>query len=444
MRRIFCIASRIENHMKKFCLFAFASFCLFASPVLAQTDIKISGAQTGFPVAVPRLCDNGVGTEVASKIAQVIAKDLQIAGIFKVLNQDSYVEQAGKCGGPEQVAYSDWSVIGAEGLVKGEIRSGSQGLEVNMYLHDVQQKKPVVGKKYEGTTEDASRIAHKFANEIIKFFTGELGVFGTRLAYVSKVGRFKEIFIMDVDGSNVRQLTRDNGLAMSPSWSPAGDKLVYTSYRTRKPELYTMSPDGGSPRQLTDRQGLEIGAKFSPDGSSILTSAAINGVSKLVRLDLSGRIVSRLTDSGSDAIDVSPSYSPDGSRVAFCSNRSGGPQIYLMSASGGEAKRFSFANSNYCTSPAWSPKGDKIAYVCRAGGNQIFIASPNGGPVTQLTYAGDNEDPNWSPDGRFLAYSSNFGGGPRNIAIISMLGGTPTRITFARSEDGQPAWSPRE
>lgn len=410
----------------------------------AQTNIVIdqaSGRQ--YPVAIPQLCDAGAGSEAARKIAEVITKDLQITGLFKIINPNSFVESPGKCSEPDRVAYSDWSVIGAEGLVRGDIRGGADGVDVRMFLHDVQQQKAVIGKRYSASGGDLNGIAHKFANEIVKFFTGEPGIFGTRIAYVSKVGRFKEIFVMDLDGSNVRQLTRDKGLAMSPSWSPNGDKIVYTSYRSRKPELYTISPDGGEPRQITERQGLEIGAKFSKDGRTLVTSAAIAGVSKIAILDLEGRLVKRLT--GGDSLDVSPSLSPDGRRVVFCSNRAGGPQIYVMSIDGEPATRVSFANSNYCTSPSWSPKGDKIAFVCRAGGNQLFVANPDGSQTTQLTFAGDNEDPNWSPDGRFIAISSNGGGGPRNIAIYSLLakGAPATKITFSRSEDGQPSWSPK-
>ena len=433
-------------------IFAVVAFMLsglvLSVPVLtpefasAQTDITISQPKSGFPVAIPRLCDAGGASEPAIKIAEVVAKDLQISGLFTVINSASYIEAAGKCGGPDKATYSDWSVIGAEGLVKGEVRDTGGGVEVRMFLHDVLQQKAVVGKRYEGSAQDYSRIGHKFANEILRYFTGEAGIFGTRLAYVSRVGRFKELFIMDVDGSNVKQLTRDAGLAMSPSWAPTGDRLIYTSYRSRKPDLYFISPEGGAPRQLGERQGLEIGAKFAPNGGSIISSVAIAGVSKIALLDLNGRMLKKLSGGG-DAIDVSPSFSPDGSRVAFTSNRAGGPQIYIMSVNGEPAKRVSFANSNYCTSPAWSPKGDKLVFVCRAGGNQLFVTSPDGGPVTQLTFAGDNEDPSWSPDGRFLAFSSNLGSGPRNIVILSLLGGQPTRITFAKSEDSSPAWSPK-
>lgn len=411
----------------------------FCTPVFAQTDIHISGAQAGFPVAVPQLCNTGGADDAAVRIPELIAKDLQISGLFKVLNPATFIETPGKCGGPQSTAFSDWTVIGADGLVKGDIQSTGTGLRAELYLLDVLQQKVVIGKRYEAEAADAAKIAHRFANEIMGYFTGTKGIFGTRLAYVSKIGRFKELFVMDLDGSNMKQLTRDKGLAMSPSWSARGDSIIYTSYRTREPELYTNSPRGGEPRRITSRPGLELGAKFLPDGN-VITAASIDGVSKIVIMDTRGQVVRKLTVGSS--IDVSPTLSPDGSQVAYCSNRSGGPQIYVMPFGGGESRRISFAESNYCTSPAWSPLGDKIVFVCRQGAFQLFVASPNGGAPAQLTFAGDNEDPAWSPDGRFIAFSSNFGGGAKSIAVLSLLGGSPTKVSSAIAEDSQPSWSP--
>lgn len=415
---------------------------IVANPAFAQTDLRITGPQSGFPVAVPRLCDGGGASDPASGISEVISKNLQISGLFQVLNPSTFVESPGKCSPADNIAYSDWTVIGAEGVVRGEVKSTGGGqVEVTMYLHDVLQQRAVVGKRYQGEAGDFRRMAHRFSNEIVKYFTGEPGFFGTRIAYVSRVGRFKELFIMDTDGSNIRQLTRDQGLAVSPSWSPAGDRIVYTSYRTRKPELFMISPDGGVPKQLTRREGLELGAKFAPDGTKLLASATLAGSSNLVFFDLRGGLLSNLTRGR--AIDVSPSYSPDGSQVAFCSNRSGNPQIYIMPTAGGNAQRISFTKSNYCTSPAWSPKGDKIAFVCRQSGNQLFVSAPDGRQSVQVTFSGNNEDPSWSPDGRYLVYSSsNANGAPRNILMRMLAGGSPMQITFAKSEDSQPAWSP--
>ncbi len=425
-----------------------AGITMLSSAASAQTEIHITSPKSGFPVAVARPCnagvgDAGAGVDVAGKLSEILTRDLQIAGIFQILNPSSFVEAPGKCGSAENVAYSDWSVIGTQGLVKAQVSPGQgNGVEVRMYLHDVQQQRAVVGKQYQADPRDINKVAHKFANEIMRYFTGEPGPFGTKVAYISKVGRFKELFLMDLDGSNNQQLTTDRGLVLSPSWSPQADRIVYTSFRTKKPELYTMSVDGAAVRQLTKREGMELGAKFSPVGSSMIASFSADGITNLFALDLRGNVTSQLTSGG--AIDVSPSFSPDGSKIAFCSNRGGGPQIYVMPSSGGAAQRISYSDSNYCTSPAWSPKGDKIAFVCLQGGvTQVFIAPAAGGQNSQLTYVGRNEDPNWSPDGRFLAFASTMGRDKKNLFVASLIGsGSPVQITFSNSDDSQPAWSP--
>ena len=406
----------------------------------AQTDLHIAGAKVGFPIAVPQLCDTADGGSISQDIATTIIKDLELSGIFKVIPASSYLEEAGKCN-LNDVNFSDWSVIGTEGLVKGKLSRVDAGLQYELILYDVNRKMGVAGKRYTASENDYITIAHRFANEILKHFTGEAGVFGTQIAFVSKVGRFKELFVMDMDGSNIRQLTKDRGLALSPAWSSQGDRLLYTSYRSRKPELYTISAAGGSPSQITNSAHLEIGAKFIRGGSSLVTSLSGGSYSNIVEMDFKGKVLRKLTSGG--ALDVSPSPSPNGSQIAFCSDRGGSPQIYVMNADGGNIHRISFTGSSYCTSPTWSPKGDKIAFVCRDQGFHIFVSDTSGGQAVRLTYAGNNEDPSWAPDGRALAFSSNLGkGGARSIVIYSLLGGSAKQVSFTKSEDAMPAWGP--
>ncbi len=425
-----------------FTSFIFLGIFFFPHVSYSQTEIVISGAQVGFPVAVPEFCDRTEKGTVARNIPKTISKDLQISGLFKLLDPKTFIEAPGSCKSPEGFAYSDWSVIGTEGLVRGEVReiSGNK-IQVDLYLFDVLQQKPVIARRYTGGEEDYSMMAHRFANEILLYFTGEKGVFGTRVSYVGSVGRFKELFVVDLDGANNTQLTNEKGLIFSPSWSKEGDRLVYTSYQSRVPDLYIAPSSGGRATRITNRPGLEVGAKFTESGSSLISSASYDGISKLVLFDLRGQILKKITTGSS--IDVSPSYSPDKSQIAFCSNRAGGPQIYTMDSEGSNVKRISYVDSKYCTSPAWSPKGDKIAFVCARGGFQIFMSDAEGGNAVQLTFSGDNEDPSWSPDGRFLVFSStNLGGGSKQLGILSLLGGRPTRIEGTASDARQPSWSP--
>jgi len=178
--------------------------------------------------------------------------------------------------------------------------------------------------------------------------------------------------------------------------------LLFTSYRTRQPNIYVLDVDGGRTSTITTGPALEIGGTFSPDGSRIVTSLTENRDSDLVEFSTQGQLLRRLTRPN-QAIDVSPSFSPDGQKIVFCSDRGGGPQIYTMGWNGEKPQRISFTNSSYCTSPSWSPKGDRIAFVCRGdGGFQLFMANPDGSDPIQVTGGGDNEDPDWSPDGRYL------------------------------------------
>ena len=430
--------------MKKV-LSLFLSFAavLTASDLFAQTKLSVSGAGRLYPIAVPQLCSSEGGSAVAKEISAVIARDLQLSGYFDVMNPEAYLETPGKCSGPDDFAYSDWSVLGVEGLVRGVVEEREDSLQVQMYLHDVQVRKAVLGKEYVGEETHARSIAHRFANEILKFFTGEEGVFGSQIIFSGRVGRFKELFVMDMDGTNIRQLTDDKGLAISSSWHQNGKELLYTTYRDRVPEVYALDLASRRIKRLTRGSALELGAKYTIDGRNVIVSRSAGRDSDLVILDSNGTVIKKLTG-GTGAIDVSPDFSPDGSRVVFCSNRSGGPQIYVMNSDGSNVHRISYVTSSYCTSPDWSPKGDRIAFVCRAdAGFQIFVSDPEGRNALQLTSYGDNEDPDWAPDGRYLVFASTFGRGRNfNLALMRSDGANITQLTNSRSGDTEPAWGP--
>jgi TolB protein len=416
--------------------------------VAAQTDLYIRGSAKLIPIAVPQLClstsssaSSPVEDNPQREIPRVMSKNLSISGIFQVLESNSYVETPGKCG---DFAYSDWSVIGSEGLIRGVVTATPSGVKVQMMLYDVPKQRMVVGKEYQGDLNQIKKIAHRFSNDVMQYFTGQPGVFGTEIVFSSKIGRFKELFVMNMNGDEVRQLTNDRSLSLSASWTRDGRSLFYTSYRKRAPELFRLELFNRKAFQLTQKLGLVLGARYSPDGSKLMASLSDDRGSDIVLLSpSSGQVVKRLTPTNS-AIDVSPDWSPDGKQIVFCSSRSGGPQIYVMNEDGSSPRRISFVTANYCTSPRWSPKGDKIAFVCRAdGGFQIFVTNPDGGDALQLTSVGDNEDPDWSPNGYYLTFSSTFWRrGVPSIAIMHPDGSGIKQLTNSRSGDSQPSWGP--
>ncbi len=416
----------------------------FASAAQAQVRGTIFGPGTrSYPVAVSPLKNAGsaVSTDVATQFADIVARDLTLAGYFKVLDRGAYVEKPEASGyTADSINFDNWSVIGALALVKGGFTLDGDKLSVEARLFDVYQRKQLAGRKYNGTVEDLRRMAHRFADEIMLQFTGERGPFDSKIAFVSnREGRFKELYAMSLDGGDLQQLTRSQTITVSPSWNAQARALLFTSYKRGNPNLFSIDLGSGRESLVSDRPGLNLGGKWSPDGSKVALSAEDNGNAEIVILDNSGKLLRRLTDSF--AIDVSPSWSPDGQRVVFCSNRSGGPQIYIVDADGGEPRRLTKTGS-YNTSPAWSPKGDKIAYVSRMdGGFNVFVVDVNGGDPRQLTQgAGNNEDPSWAPDGRYLVFSSTRTG-RKKLYVSDAAGASQVQLTQGGGDDTSPAWS---
>ena len=412
-----------------------------AAPAAAQVTGRIVGpGATRLEIAVSPLAQEGGSQGDGERFAEVLARNLTLSGIFRVLDAKAYIE------GPtpidaEQVNFANWSVLGAKALVKGTMRQSGDRVEVEARLFDVGQRSQLGGARYEGAASDLTRIARRFADKVMELVTGEAGPFDSRIAFTSRrSGRLKDIFAMSVDGYDVVQVTKNRTINLAPSWHPGATSLLFTSYQDGNPSLFSIDVVGRSQRRLSAVRGLNLGGRWSPDGSTIAISLERGGNSNLYLLDSSGEVRQQLTKT--PEIDVSPSWSPDGSRIAFVSSRGGGPQVYVMNADGSGERRLTFQGS-YNTSPSWSPKGDLIAYVGRDRGFNVFTVSVDGGQVRQITSGqGNNEDPSFSPDGRYLVFSSTRVGRPA-LFLSDLSGAHQVQLTKSGGDDTSPAWSPR-
>jgi len=283
-----------------------------------------------FPVAVSPLKNLGANTadsnRLSTGIADAMVHDLELSGWFKVLDRSAYIENPQSSGITlGTFDFKDWATIGAEGLVKGGFTVRGDEVTVELRLFDVYQNKERIGKRYTGGVKEYRRIAHKFVDEIINQFTGIPGIFNTRIAYVSNSGgRFKEIYLSHLDGSEKFQVTDNHTINLSPDWSPDGRSILYSSFKDRSQTLFLFDLDSGKEVKFTPRGGGRyLGGKFSPDGQTIVATLESGGNSNLYLLDRSGNVIRRLTDN--PGIEVSPSWSPDGKQIVFVSDRSGPP-----------------------------------------------------------------------------------------------------------------------
>jgi len=173
----------------------------------------------------------------------------------------------------------------------------------------------------------------------------------------------------------------------------------------------------------------------------VVMSLAKGGNSDIYAMSLATRSARRLTDH--PAIDTSPSYSPDGTRIVFNSDRGGSQQLYVMDASGAGVTRISFGDGRYAT-PVWSPRGDLIAFTKISGGRfSIGVMRPDGTDERILTESFLDEGPTWSPNGRVLMFFRQSPGTAGRTRLYSIdLTGTNLRVVSTPRDASDPAWSP--
>jgi TolB protein len=288
--------------------------------------------------------------------------------------------------------------------------------------------------------EDAHRIGiHQISDEVESWITGRRGIAATRIAYVHN----GLIRVVDSDGFNDKPLTR-RGLSLSPAWHPNGRKLIYSKFLEGGAGTQLEEVDFATGRTRTiSGGGLNITPEYSHDGRYVVyASGNESGTDLMMTAVDSPGVVQRLTfGRGSD--NGSPTFSPDGRKIAFFSSRSSFPQIYTMDSDGANVQLltpFTPGVRSYRAAPDWSPDGRAVAYEQQNGDFQVWMISVRDKEPRQLTSEGENEGPSWAPDGRHISLSSTRGGS-KQIWILDTESGRFRQLT-RNSGARLSAWSP--
>ena len=262
-----------------------------------------------------------------------------------------------------------------------------------------------------------------------------------QIAFVSDRDGKDEIFLMDMDGDNLHQLTNNDTNDGHPVWSPDGSTIAFASYiDSHYLEIYLMDADGGNLRRLTDNDSSDGSPAWSPDGSMIAFNSWRDGDGEIFLMDADGSNQRHLTNNSS--YDQRPTWSPDGFTIAFDSSSTifGNKNIFLIDLDGRNLRQLT-DNDNW--DPVWSPDGSTIAFVSdRDGDNEIFLMDTDGENLRKLT---DNDTseycPVWSPDGSMIAFDS-WRDGDREIFLMDADGGNLRQLTDNDNDDEALAWSP--
>ncbi|MEW6427902.1 MAG: protein TolB [Thermodesulfobacteriota bacterium] len=417
-----------------------ALLTLLPNQAAGRDYLDLSADVHRIPTAVPYFVNKktGIAGDEGRWMADILGRALEFHGFITIISPDRY-------GGGQE---SDWKALGAELVVAGSYEVIGSQLALEMRITDILDGQMIFGRRYTGDWNKRKHILFKFCDEAVDKLTGEAGVASTLIAFVSDGSGQKEVYVTDILGDNVRQITKHRTLAVCPRFSPDGKRLMYTSYHRGSQMLYITTLGTETTRAISWYEGLNMAPAWAPDGNRLAVTLSKDGNPDLY---LTGaiperkeklNIIERLTSQA--GINVSPSWSPDGTKLAFVSDRTGTPQIYVMDLAAKATRRITF-EGNYNTSPSWSPKGDLIAYSSLFSGNhQIFTISPEGGVPTQVTKTwGSNESPAWAPDGRQIVFSRKRDNQQQLCAIFK--NGVGLRVVSSKLPGSQsmPQWSTR-
>lgn len=444
--------------MKRTPLFSLSAAVLGAGALLLaqqHTEIKIVQEGTKPAIAVPDFHGAGEAQPLMDPFNRTLWNELSGSGQLKMIPKAYYPLQVPQQPSdfktaPQTPSMTQWSAppINGNWLAFGYTAVQNGQLVLYGWLYNVTQATPqsaqVLGKIYLGSLDEAGamKVARDFAADILKQF-GAKSLAGSKIYYVSDRTGHKEIWSMDYDGSNQKQITHYNDTCITPSVSPDGTKLAFTSFAKGNPSIFVFSLETG--RQLlfyNQKVSLNTTPNFTPDGKKMLFASTANGYTNIFEADPDGSHLQRI--SNTRKIEVEPKVNPKtGTDVIFVSGRSGPQQIWKMSRDGSSAEMLTSGDGD-ASNPSWHPNGQIIAFSWTRGfepGNfNIFLMDVASKKFDQLTHgAGRNENPNWAPDGRHLVFASNRSGG--KMQIFTMLAdGTHVQQLTTEGRNTMPVW----
>lgn len=429
-------------------------------PPRQQSEVEVSITSTGG--TAPKLAVAGfialspdAETVAAAKtIGDVLYDDIAYEREYYMLAKDA-IATVPKPTSIEAVPLDAWKQLNADGVLVGSVRKGPSGIIVQVRLIKVATGQSAFGKEYSGSVANPRRFAHTIWDEMYKQQMQGHGIARTRLTFSSDrtsdlikgpvANRdVQEIFIADYDGANPRKVTNTKTLNITPTWSPDGQVIAYTSYRPSGgmgtfQDIVLSFLETGDRRTPANGDPLKQNylPVWSPDGSKIAFTTNRDGNPEIYVMNRDGSGVRRMTNS--PGIDVSPTWSPTGGQLAWVSDRTGTPKIYLMNADGSGVRPLI---NEECYRPTWSTAPfNEIAYAAKNGpGYDIKVYSFATGESRKITDGiGSNESPAFSPNGRHIAFTSTRNGKVQVYTIAR--DGQDLRQITREGNNKYPNWS---
>ncbi|MEL7060791.1 MAG: hypothetical protein AAGN46_12275 [Acidobacteriota bacterium] len=374
----------------------------------------------------------------AREIEQTLRDDLDRMRLFNTMGPTELSVLV--LTGAQDRDFDQYRSLGNEVVLLTRISQDGDRIVLDGWGYDLPSKQSILGKRYRGTVDQARLLAHYLADALHFQFMGRPSLALTSIVFQSDRDGYQELYLMDYDGQNQRRITGHKSTSGYGTWSPRGDAIAYMSYFSGTPGIYYVELSTGEKLPVYREGVLNLSPSFSADGSQVAFASSVDSNVDVYICPRSCTTPRRLTTSR--GIDTNPAISPDGTQIAFTSSRSGRPHIYVMNAADGSGVRRLSFEGNYNEGASWNHDGSKIVYASRVGNRFRLLVTDLIDLTTRVVAEGPRsyEEPSFSPDGGNIVYTVRDG---QRSQVWSMNadGSDPRQLTFQGSSSA-PSWGP--
>lgn len=390
--------------------------------------LKVEGASfRRFNLYFPEtkiVANSSAQNRLAREIRAIVDRDLEISGGFSLVSHPS-----------SSASEALMKQKGAEGITTLTLT-----IKPDVVSAHVEHKNLGSGQKdphdFSANHKGLRRLAHQIAQSIYESYIGKENLFMLQMAAVKREGSSSQIVLMDFDGHSESAISEGTWSKASPYFSPDGKTILYGVISPKGQGI--VEQDIASKKMVfrTKKQGINLDPRVMPDNSGLLATLSFEGNANIYRLSRSGAVVHKMTKGL--GLSLSPSISPNGKLFAFVSDRTGTPQIYVQELSPTASADKLKIPGKYNQTPHFNHDGTLITFTGRDENKvfDIFIFDRLSERVTRVTEnQGRNQEPFFSPSGRFVIFTSEREGKRKpDIFIATLNGNHQYRLTNANSD----------